>query len=76
MVVSASEKGKTQLRAIPQGFLVETQQRVRRYQQLRQARARIVEIQRQMLQIMDKMEAMRREQLPEATRSCDGSGDL
>lgn len=76
MVVSASEKGKTQLRAIPRGFLVETQQRVRRYQQLRQARARIVEIQRQMLEIMDKMEAMRREQLPATTRSCHGSGDL
>ncbi len=76
MVVSASEKGKTKLRAIPRGFLVETQQRVRRYQQLRQSRARIVEIQRQVLEIMDKMEAMRREQLPAAARSYDGSGDL
>jgi hypothetical protein len=64
MVVSASEQGKTQLRAIPRGFLVDTQQRVRRYQELRRARARLVEIHRQMLKAMDEMEAMRREDLP------------
>src|SRR3989337_4146958 len=34
MVVSASERGKTRLRAIPRGFLVDTQQRVKRYQEL------------------------------------------
>ena len=76
MVVSASEKGKTQLRAIPSGFLVETQQKVRRYQQLRQARARMVEIHRQMLKVMDEMEAMRRQQLPSSSRGRHGSGDL
>src|SRR4030066_238142 len=64
MVVSASERGKTRLRVIPRGFLVDTQQRVRRYQELRRARARVVEIHRQMLKVMDEMEAMRREELP------------
>jgi hypothetical protein len=76
MVVSASEKGKTQLKAVPRGFLVETQQKVRRYQQLRRARARMVAIHRQMLKIMDAMEAMRRQQLPSSSRGHDGSGDL
>jgi hypothetical protein len=76
MVVSASEKGKTQLRAIPLGFLAETQQRVRRYQELRRARCRIVEIHRQMLKVMDEMEAMRRRELPSSSRGRDGSGDF
>ena len=76
MVVSASEKGKTRLRAIPRGFLVDTQQRVRRYQELRRARARVVEIHRQMLKVMDEMEAMRREELPFPGKDRNGSSDL
>lgn len=63
MVVSASEKGKTRLRAIPRGFLVDIQHKVGRYQELRRARARVVEIHRQMLRVMDEMEAMRREEV-------------
>jgi hypothetical protein len=76
MVVSASEGGKTRLRAIPRGFLVDAQQRVRRYQELRRARARVVEIHRQMLKVMDEMEAMRREELSCLDKDRDGSGDL
>jgi hypothetical protein len=76
MVVSASEGGKTRLRAIPRGFLVDTQQRVKRYQELRRARARVVEIHRQMLKVMDEMEAMRREELSSSGKERDGSGDL
>jgi len=76
MVVSASERGKTRLRAIPRGFLVDTQQRVRRYQELRRARARVVEIHRQMLKVMDEMERMRREELSPSGKDRDGSGDL
>ena len=64
MVLSASEKGKTQLRAIPRGFLVEVQTKVRRYQELRRARARLIEVHRKIVQLMDEMEAMRREELP------------
>jgi hypothetical protein len=64
MVVSASENGKTRLRVIPRGFLVEAQQRVGRYQELRQIRARLVAIHREMLRVLDEMEAMRREELP------------
>ena len=76
MVVSASEGGKTRLRAIPRGFLVDTQQRVRRYQELRQARARVVEIHRQMLKVMDEMESVRREEISSSGKERDGSGDL
>jgi len=64
MVVSASEKGKTKLRAIPHGFLVEVQTKVHRYQELRRARVRLIEVYKKMLQTMDEMEAMRREEMP------------
>lgn len=76
MVVSASEKGKTRLRAIPRGFLVDTQHMVKRYQELRRARARIVQLHRRMLKVMDEMEAMRREELSSSGKDRDGSGDL
>jgi hypothetical protein len=49
---------------IPRGFLVEVQGRVKRYQELRRVRARVVVIHRQMLRVLDEMEAMRREELP------------
>ena len=74
MVLSASESGKTRLRVIPRGFLVQTQQRVKRYQQLRRARARVVQIHRQMLKLMDQMEAMRRQEV--SKKDGNGSGDL
>jgi len=64
MVLSASEKGKTQLRAIPRGFLVEVKSKVRRYQQLRRARVRLIEVHKKMLQLADEMEVMRREEMP------------
>ena len=64
MVLSASEKGKTRLRVIPHGFLVEVQIKARRYQELRRARARLVEVHREMIRVMDEMEAMRREEIP------------
>lgn len=63
MVISASEGGKTRLQVIPHGFLVEVQGKVRRYQELRQARARLGEIYRKMLKVIDEMEEMRREEM-------------
>jgi hypothetical protein len=63
MVISASEQGKTKLQVIPHGFLVEVQDKVRHYQELRRARARLVEIHRKMLRLMDEMEGMRREEV-------------
>jgi len=64
MVLSASEKGRTSLHVIPHGFLVEIRIKVRRYQELRRARARLVEVHRKMLLVIDEMEAMRREEIP------------
>lgn len=64
MVISSSEKGKTRLSVIPRGSLVEVQIKVRRYQELRRARARLVEVHKKMLQVMDKMEIIRRVELP------------
>jgi len=63
MVVSASERGKTRLQVIPHGTLGEVQTKVRRYQELRRVRARLGEIYRKMLKVMDEMEAMRREEV-------------
>jgi hypothetical protein len=63
MVVSASEKGRTKLRVIGRGLLVEVRIKVRRYQELRRARARLSQVYKKMLQIMDEMEAMRREEI-------------
>jgi hypothetical protein len=62
MVVSASEGGKTKLQVIPKGFLLEVQDKVRRYQEHRRARARLGELYRKMLTVIDEMEAMRREE--------------
>jgi hypothetical protein len=75
MVVSASEKGKTQLRVIPRGFLVEAQQKVGRYQELRRIRARLVTIHREMLKVLDEMEAMRREELPSSDKKGASKGE-
>ena len=63
MVLSASEEGKTRLQVIPWGSLVEIETKVRRYQELRRARARLGELYRKMLQVIDQMEGMRREEM-------------
>lgn len=68
MVVSASEKGKTRLQVIPHGSLGDVQAKVRRYQELRRIRARLGEVYRKMLKVMDEMEAMRREEVSSPDR--------
>ena len=72
MVVSASEGGKTRLQVIPHGSLVEVQTKVRRYQELRRVRARLGEIYRKMLNVIDQMEAMRREELSSSGKKRSG----
>jgi len=64
MVLSSSEKGKTRLKVIPHGFLLEVKSKVQRYQKLRRSRRRLGEVQHKMLEVMDEMEAMRREEMP------------
>jgi len=61
MVLSASEAGRTKIRAIPRGMLTDVKIRVRRYQKFRRSRARLGEIHKKMLAIFDEMEAMRTE---------------
>ena len=63
MVVSASEEGKTHIQVIPRGFLVEVEDKVWRYRELRHVRTRLGEIHRKMLEAMDEMETMRREEV-------------
>jgi hypothetical protein len=75
MVLSASEGGKTRLQVIPHGFLVEVQQKVRRYQELRRARVQLGEIYRRMLRVMDQMEAMRRQELPRSPKKRSSKGE-
>jgi hypothetical protein len=74
MVVSASEGGKTRLQVIPHGFVVEVQAKVRLYQELRRVRARLGEIYRKMLKVIDQMEAMRREELSALGKKRSGRG--
>ena len=66
MVVSDSEKGKKSLRIIPRGLLVDVRAKVRRYRQLRRFRARLVEVHKEMLRVMDEMERLRRQGVPSA----------
>jgi len=69
MVLSASEGGRTKIRAIPRGMLTDVKIRVRRYRQFRRARARLGEIHKKMLSIIDEMEAIRTEPMvPEETK--------
>lgn len=70
MVLSSSEGGRTKLRVIPVGSKVEVQIKVRRYQELRRIRARLGEIHKRMLGLIDQMEQMRREdmKLPRKSR--------
>src|SRR4030043_1735947 len=74
MVVSASEGGKTRLQVVPHGFLVEVQAKVRRYQELRRARAPLVGLYREMLKGMDQMEGVRREELSSLGQKRRGGG--
>jgi len=72
MVVSASEGGKTRLQVIPHGYLIEVEAKVRRYQELRRVRARLGEIYRKMLKVIDQMETMRREELASSDKRRSG----
>jgi len=64
MVLSSSEKGKTRLKVIPHGFLLEVKSKVQRYQKLRRSRRRLGKVHHKMLEVIDEMEAMRREEMP------------
>ena len=60
MMLSRSEEGRTTLVAIPDGCLKEWQVLTRRYQRFRRARARLGQIYKTMLSLLDQLEAARR----------------
>jgi len=61
MVLSRSEGGRTQLIPIPEGRLKDWQVLTGRYQRFRRARARLGQIYRTMLSLIDELEAARRQ---------------
>jgi hypothetical protein len=68
-VVSWSEKGSTRLHVIPKGSFVEWRILTKRYQRFRRARARLVELHRQMLAAIGQLETARKVQLSWAATS-------
>ena len=63
MVLSTSEQGRTKLRTIPRGRVTDVRQKVAAYRQIRRARARLVKTHQQMLEIIDAIEVLRREEM-------------
>jgi len=62
MVLTWSEKGKSRLLSIPPERLMEVKKRSEEYLRFRRARARVTEICREILAVMDRIEKLRREQ--------------
>lgn len=63
MILSRSEGGRTKLIGIPKGQLKEVQILARRYRRVRRARARLGQIYKKMLSLIDELEAARRQDL-------------
>lgn len=61
MVLSWSEQGKTRLWTIPPARLTELRQKSEEYLRFRRARARVSEIHREILVLLDRIEELRRE---------------
>jgi hypothetical protein len=59
MMLSRSEEGRTKLRTIPRGHLKDLQVLTERYQRFRQTRARLGQIYRKMLSLIDQLERAR-----------------
>lgn len=62
MMLSRSERGRTKLMAVPEGRLKELQVLTRRYQRFRRARARLGQIHRRMLSLIDELKRARRQE--------------
>jgi hypothetical protein len=62
MVLSWSEEGKTRLLSIPPQRLRELQEKSEEYLRFRRARARVTEICRDIVGVLDQMESLRREE--------------
>ena len=62
MVLSWSEEGKTRLFSIPPERLGKIQEKSREYLRFRRARARVTEIGREIIAVLDQIENLRREE--------------
>ena len=62
MMLSRSDRGRTKLRAIPSGHLKDFQVGTERYQKFRRARARLGQIYKTMIQLIDQLEESRRKE--------------
>jgi hypothetical protein len=62
MVLSWSEGGKTRLFSLPPERLGELQEKSKEYLRFRRGRARVTEIGREILAVLDQMESLRREE--------------
>lgn len=61
--LSFSDGGKKRLKLVPKGRVGEVTAMANRYRTLREARAQVVKLHKEMLTMMDEMEAMRREEV-------------
>jgi len=62
MVLTWSQEGKSRLLSIPSGRVVEIKKKSEEYLGFRRARARVTEIHREILSLMDRIEKLRREE--------------
>ena len=62
MVLSRSEQGRTKLTVIPSGDLKDLQVLTERYQRFRRARARLGQIYKTMISLIDQLEESRRKE--------------
>jgi hypothetical protein len=61
MVLSWSQQGKTRLKSIPPEKLAELRHKSEEYLRFRQARAQVTVIHKRMLDVIDRIETLRRE---------------
>lgn len=62
MILSRSDQGRTKLMTIPSGHLKDFQVLTERYQRFRSARARLGQIYKAMLKLIDQLEESRRKE--------------
>jgi Family of unknown function (DUF6788) len=62
MVLTWSEGGKSRLRSIPSERVAEVKHKSEEYLRFRRARARVTEIYREILAVVDRIEKLRREE--------------
>ena len=62
MMLSRSEGGRTRLIKIPEGMLVDLKILTERYQRFRRARARLGQIYKKMISLIDQLENARRQE--------------